>query len=621
MECLYKNGIYKMNLLSPGYQLNRLIFIPFFLALFFVEKTYAQDPVEYYAELKKLQHLNNDKNRRFVEGILSKINHQKFVKYQAPIYAYIAKLKVNDGNWLDGKRYLVRSIATLSKVENDHLLLDSLEYISSIFFMHGDYSKALLYVQKMAEHAYETGNSRGQIAALNRLAMTYIELELFQLAIKPLQLAQTLAQESKNYDSEFLTTLYLINARINLPDVDPQETLALTSVAENIPSKLNIDDGYLSRLKGVVHQQLGNFETAESWFKSSERQAESAHDVRLLQMVSKNLSELFLANNSPLLALDYATTSLAFSEQMEHGNKRAAIHFLLSNIYQQMGDDKNSLKYLRSYTDYQLSANEKNTVSLIIGMEQRIESIRTQQQHAELKNSVLINQVTAQENKQQQQLYFFIIIALVLVFCFFTVIFYIRHRMLKAQILLSMKDELTGVFSRSYLKEYLPAVKSRFERESDGALSLGVLIIDCDDFKFINDTFGHAGGDKALKAIVNTIMTQIRAHDLLLRWGGDEFVVICESVSENELREFADRITRSISDMLIEYDEATLTVTISAGYALHDKNQNFDFDALIKSADEFLLASKKSGKNNYLGHNSSGFKSEYFPNNLFSNNV
>ncbi len=579
------------------------VLILLLLILFLPAYSYASKPLESYQALKHLQHLNTDKNRNFINQLVTKANSDEYQFLQAPIYAYVAKLKANDGNWLEGKHYLDKAIFALSKVTNDDLLIDALENISWIFFIRGDYSEAIFYVQKMADRAYETANQHGQIVALNRLALSYIELELYELALEPLELALKLARETKNYDREFLATLYLINTRVNLADVDPNETLVLTLVAERIPSTFNTNDGYLPRLKGIVNQQLGNFEAAEQWLKLAEEKAQLSHDVRLLQIVSKSLSELYLQTKKPWLALDYAITSLEYNSQLQHANTRAAVHYLLSNIYLQLGDDKNSLKYLRAYADYQHTASDKNTVSLISTMDKRIANIKRQQKLAELNNSLLSSKVTSQKNENRQQVFIFIIIALALFFCFFLIVFFIHRRMLKAQIVSSMKDELTGVFCRSYLKIYLPAVQSRFEREPNSELSLGALIIDCDDFKFINDTFGHAGGDKALKAIVNTISSHIRENDLLLRWGGDEFVLICESVSQTQMRDLAKRITRSISDMLIEYDEATLTVTISAGFALHDNTKDFNFDGLIKAADEFLLTTKKRGKNSYLGDN------------------
>jgi len=604
MMLVSRKSILKLSLITP------LLLV----ALLFGEAL-AQNPRESYAELKALQHLNTNTNRVFVEQLLSQVRGQEYVTLQAPIYAYIAKLKTNDGNWIDGKNYLDQAISALEQVENDNLLIESLEHISWIFFIRGDYSEAIFYVQKMADHAYKIGNIHGQIVALNRLAVSYIELELFELATEPLLVALDLARKTKDVDSEFLTILYLINTRINLDNVNPQKTLGLTRVAKRIASKFNTDDGYLPRLKGVVNQQIGEFDIAEDWFKLAENKAKANHDVRLLQMVSKNLSEFYLLTHKPLLALDYAIASLDYNNQMGHSNTRASIHYLLSQIYQQQGDDKNSLKYLRSYAEFQHSASDKNTVSLITTMDKRIENIKRQQQLAELENLSLSNKVMTQENKNRQQFFIFIIVALVLIFCFFIIVFIIHHYMLKAQIVLSMKDELTGVFCRSYLKNYLPAVQSRFERETDSTLSLGALIIDCDDFKFINDTFGHAGGDKVLKAIVNNISTQIREHDLLLRWGGDEFVLICESVSRTQMSELANRIIASIGDMLIEYDQATLSVTVSAGYALHDRAESFNFDGLIKSADEFLLATKKSGKNSYLGDDISDTNLDNYINN------
>lgn len=569
--------------------------------MFFVSTALAQKPSEHYAQLKKLPHINTDKNRLFVEQVLNQVQSKPYVIWQAPIYAYIAKLTTKQGNWTDGKRYLEQAISRLELVDNDNLMIDAFESISWVYFIRGNYVQAIFYLQKMSDYAHNSHHARGQIIALNRLALSYIELELFDLAIAPLQSALALARQTKDFDNEFLALLYLINARINLANIDPKDTLALILTAEKIPSKFNAGAGYLPRLKGIVNQQLDNYPLAEQWLKVAEDLANKNHDIRLLQMVSQSLSGLYMATDQALLARDYALTSLTYNNQMDHASARADIFYLLSKIYQQLGDDKNALKYSRGYAEYQHSASDKNIVSLLNAMAKRVETSKHQQKLTELENSLLNNKISRQIKEKQQQLYIFLIIVLVLVFCFFFGIFVNHHRMLKAQIDLSMKDELTGAFCRSYLRTYLPAAQSRFEREQDKELSIGALIIDCDDFKFINDTFGRAGGDKALIAIVDNISSHIREHDVLLRWGGDEFVLICESVSEIQMRELANRIIRSISDMHIVYEEATLTVTVSAGYALHEKTEDFNFDSLIKAADEFLLVAKKSGKNNCLG--------------------
>lgn len=591
--------MYKLQGIAVRTKVVKLLFLFFLLSL----NVNATESIENYQKLKDLQHLNTDSSRSFVNQLLLKIPNNDYKFLHAPIYAYIAKLKTADGNWLEGKHYLDLAISALATTSDDELLIESLESISWIFFIRGHYSDAIFYVQKMADLAFETANQRGQVVALNRLALSYIELKLFELAVEPLEIALELARATKNYDSEFLATLYLINARIELSGFDPQETFALTLIAERIPSKFNSDDGYLPRLKGVVSLQLRNFLAAEKWLKVALEKATEKHDVRLLQMVSKSLSEYYLATNKPWLALDYASASLNYNNQLQHLNDQASLHYLLSNIYQQLGDEISSLKYLRAYADFQYSTSDNTTVSLLTTMDKRIEAIKQKQKLAEQENSLLANKVTAQEYENELQFFVFTILGLMLLIVSFIVVFVVHHRMLKAQITLSMKDELTGAYCRNYLKGYLPAVKSRFERNSDRDHSLGALIIDCDDFKFINDTFGHAGGDKALKEIVDTLSKHIREQDLLLRWGGDEFVIVCESVNQLQIRELAKRITASISDMQIQYDDITLTVTVSIGYALHSKADNFNFDGLIKAADEFLMATKKSGKNSCLGEN------------------
>lgn len=71
-----------------------------------------------------MQHLNSDANHIFVEHLLEQVNAQEYRKFQAPIYAYIAKLNTNDGNWIDGKIYLYNAISTLEQVDNSNLLID-----------------------------------------------------------------------------------------------------------------------------------------------------------------------------------------------------------------------------------------------------------------------------------------------------------------------------------------------------------------------------------------------------------------------------------------------------------------------------------------------------------------
>ncbi|MGB0899778.1 MAG: GGDEF domain-containing protein, partial [Psychrobium sp.] len=191
--------------------------------------------------------------------------------------------------------------------------------------------------------------------------------------------------------------------------------------------------------------------------------------------------------------------------------------------------------------------------------------------------------------------------AVLFIFIGISVSLFIRHRLMAMKVAISMKDALTGAYARSYLKHFLPLVKQSLIKDTNLETSFGLMLIDCDDFKKINDKFGHGGGDVALKKIVETIKAEISDQDTLFRWGGDEFVLMCQSVSKAQLNDISSRINKAVCNLNIIYGEAAIHPTISIGYALHARNNPLNLDELLKVADDYLYQSKRAGKNSVFG--------------------
>lgn len=168
---------------------------------------------------------------------------------------------------------------------------------------------------------------------------------------------------------------------------------------------------------------------------------------------------------------------------------------------------------------------------------------------------------------------------------------------------LVVKDGLTGLYNQSYIKERLQEEIYRAERYR---ASLSVLMIDLDDFKAINDTFGHPVGDKALKAIARMIVETIRASDIPGRYGGEEFLVILPETTSPQALIAAERIRNKIDSFKFEVQpENTKTehITISIGVCSFPDYGRTNRD-LISFADAALYQAKKEGKNRssvYLG--------------------
>ncbi len=147
-------------------------------------------------------------------------------------------------------------------------------------------------------------------------------------------------------------------------------------------------------------------------------------------------------------------------------------------------------------------------------------------------------------------------------------------------------DPLTGLENRRFL-DYL---NSRLSMQK--TRDLYVLMIDIDDFKKINDTYGHLVGDRVLKSIADCILKSVRTYDNVIRFGGEEMVVILHRIGERSALEIAQRIRKSVEALRFEkYPE--LRVTVSIGVAPFRGS----LTETIKDADRAMYAAKKKGKN------------------------
>ncbi|MCO5143836.1 MAG: GGDEF domain-containing protein [Oligoflexia bacterium] len=155
-------------------------------------------------------------------------------------------------------------------------------------------------------------------------------------------------------------------------------------------------------------------------------------------------------------------------------------------------------------------------------------------------------------------------------------------------------DKLTTLYNRKYISEVLEA---EFKRAKALHSNLSLIMFDIDNFKSINDTYGHDCGDYVLTTLGSQIKSAgLRERDLAGRYGGEEFMVILTNSTSEQALEVAERIRKKIEDYQFTYDDQTIPVTISLGVSTISKDFN-DSKDLYKSADKALYKSKKSGKN------------------------
>jgi len=173
------------------------------------------------------------------------------------------------------------------------------------------------------------------------------------------------------------------------------------------------------------------------------------------------------------------------------------------------------------------------------------------------------------------------------------VVYPLRNAILYQQALnAAHKDPLTGINNRATLEENLNRevkLAQRYERK------LSLIILDIDNFKAINDNYGHQAGDKVIKATTDLMQTCVRGTDMVFRYGGEEFVILLSNTDLAGADLLANRIRQSIADTVIEIGSNQLNVSASLGVAeLRSNEMNATF---FTRADKALYQAKNSGKN------------------------
>jgi diguanylate cyclase (GGDEF)-like protein len=138
-------------------------------------------------------------------------------------------------------------------------------------------------------------------------------------------------------------------------------------------------------------------------------------------------------------------------------------------------------------------------------------------------------------------------------------------------------------------------IRSALDEFRQHNLPFGIALIDIDNFKLINDTDGHDAGDKALIMIARTLLENVRAEDIVARWGGDEFMVLFYSLERDGLRIAAEKLRLLVEQTRSRLEGKDESLTISVGAALVRNND--DIASLIKRADGLLYSSKRLGRN------------------------
>jgi diguanylate cyclase (GGDEF)-like protein len=257
---------------------------------------------------------------------------------------------------------------------------------------------------------------------------------------------------------------------------------------------------------------------------------------------------------------------------------------------------------------------ERRRQKAMLELQEKYEGDKKQRQIELLRRQNQVKSAELDNRRLQQQLWWLLMLAVALVSVIVGIL-YRKVRHANAQLQLrnlelkqqSVRDPLTGLYNRRHFQEYMHGYQHTEKRGAgtSGEEIVGALfLLDVDHFKHINDTHGHAAGDAVLRAIADSLREILRETDMIVRWGGEEFLAFLPAIPRNGLDEVARRLLTGIAEKTVEYQGQRLSAKVSIGFAplpLAPGGRALPWERAVNLVDMALYLAKGHGRNRAYG--------------------
>mgnify|MGYP002700270463 CR=1 FL=1 len=451
---------------------------------------------------------------------------------------------------------------------NDEFLIASInEVYGAVYGYMNDYDKSIEYYQKALTSYQKLAYPAHVVEAMHGMAATYRYWKKYELAIEYYQRYRKAIEFSpNNIDGKFLAAYGIAMSEAELGDC----------------SKALVSLDYAINLEGLIDYKAEMFKRKTQCLIAANKLEEATESLEKAIDIFKDIPEL--------LGTHWQIETLKISAELAEAK----------------GDSKEAYQLLKEFNKNEMEMLKTKTSDRLLRVRGALEAERQQVEISLLKQRAKVQKLQFEQQKQENTIQAYII-SFVILFIFFMLFFaYFQWRHNQKLTLLSVRDSLTNSFNRRYVFNFLH--KSVNENHSERK-TISIMVIDIDDFKQVNDHYGHPFGDKVIRKVAEIGSEILRAEDVIGRVGGEEFLCVLPRTDAVQSLHIAQRFVNKVNehDFFAE-DESDIhqrvKVTVSIGLATTSRDIQTSSELYIQ-ADKALYHAKDSGKNRAIQYQDS----------------
>jgi len=493
------------------------------------------------------------------------------------------------GNYEPALENYESALLIYSDLKDQSGLARSYNNLGLIYNKLGKSDLALEYNLKSLEIEEKAGNDMGVAKSYCNIGNLYFEMEKNNIALEYFNKCLTMYEELN--DPEGLADI-LNNIGI-VYDEEGKYDIALDYYLSSLAQEELLQDpsGIATTCNniGLAYYNLGSFDLAFNYLNRSLKLTQDIGEQYGIANSYFNLSRIHLAQGNETEALKLLNRSLRIAEQIKAGDILMSSYKLLSETYASMNNYAKALENFKLYVDHRddfFQDNQRDLSFIQTEYELNKREKGLQQTEKRIKNYLYILAIMAS-----------IIVLLITI----TIVsrnrfgnkFILEQKKINSQLVeLAQTDPLTNLANRRGMLEKIQQASDRFKHRKE---SFSIVLCDIDGFKKVNDKFGHECGDFVLSSLSNLFVSQLREHDIIGRWGGEEFIMVLPETTLEGGVILAEKIRLKVRDNVFYYKGYNIWITITMGVAVFDHIT--DIKEVIHQADEAMYRGKSAGRN------------------------